>query len=58
MAFGKDGVYDPGTLLGALLSLTGKQRYALPSTMLSNIFNEVYIFCEVTSVPLGVASLN
>ena len=61
-AFGKDEVYDPGTLLGALLSLTGKQRYALPSTMPStmpsNIFNEVYICCEVASVPLGVASLN
>ena len=58
VAFGKDGVYNPDTLLGALLTLSGKQRYALPATMSSNDFNEVYIWCEVAGVPLGVASLN
>jgi len=58
VAFGKDGEYDPKTLLGALLNMTGKQRYALPSTLAVSDFNEVYIWCEVAGVPLGVASLN
>lgn len=58
VAFGKNGEYNPATILGALLSLTGKQRYALPSTMDSKNFNEIYIWCEVAGVPLGVASLN
>ncbi len=57
VGFGKDGVYDPDAYLGALLSLTGKQRYALPSTWNYTKFNEVYIWCEVASVPLGVASI-
>ena len=57
VGFGKDGVYDPNAYLGALLNLTGKQRYAVPSTWNHTKFNEVYIWCEVASVPLGVASI-
>ncbi|MFT4962018.1 MAG: hypothetical protein ACI92Z_003114 [Paracoccaceae bacterium] len=57
VAFGKDGEYDPKTILGALLEMTGKQRYALPSTLAATDYNEVYIWCEVAGVPLGVASL-
>lgn len=58
VGFGKDGAYDPEAYLGALLSLNGKQRYAVPSTWNYTKFNEVYIWCEVASVPLGVASIN
>ncbi|GAA6191429.1 DM13 domain-containing protein [Phaeobacter sp. NW0010-22] len=58
VAFGKDGKYDPDTKLGALLKLTGKQQYAVPATWDVSKFNEVYIWCEVAGVPLGVASIN
>ena len=58
VAFGKDGHYDPDTKLGALLKLTGKQRYAVPPTLDVSKFNEVYIWCEVAGVPLGVAAIH
>ena len=57
VAFGKDGTYAPDSKLGALLSLNGKQRYAVPATMDAAAFNEVYIWCDVAGVPLGVASV-
>ncbi|WP_293575044.1 DM13 domain-containing protein [Phaeobacter sp.] len=57
VAFGKDGTYDPETKLGALLNLTGKQRYAVPPTLDISAHNEVYIWCEVAGVPLGVAKI-
>ncbi len=57
VAFGKDGTYAPESKLGALLHLTGKQSYAVPPTMDVSGYNEVYIWCEVAGVPLGVASL-
>lgn len=58
VAFGKDGQYDPDTKLGALLSLTGKQRYAVPPTWDVSAYNEVYIWCDVAGVPLGVAKIH
>ncbi|MFD1160210.1 DM13 domain-containing protein [Roseovarius aestuarii] len=59
VGFGNDGTYDgENGYLAALLSLNGKQRYAVPSTMDVSAFNEVYIWCDVASVPLGVASLH
>ncbi len=57
VAFGKDGTYAPDSKLGALLHLIGKQSYAVPPTMDVSGYNEVYIWCEVAGVPLGVASL-
>ncbi|EEE37375.1 twin-arginine translocation pathway signal sequence domain protein, putative [Rhodobacteraceae bacterium KLH11] len=57
VAFGKDGKYAPDSKLGALLNLTGKQAYAVPPTMDVSAYNEVYIWCEVAGVPLGVATL-
>ncbi len=57
VAFGKDGTYAPDSKLGALLYLTGMQSYAVPPTMDVSGYNEVYIWCEVAGVPLGVASL-
>lgn len=59
VGFGKGGSYGgQDGYLGALLSLNGKQRYAVPSTMDASAFDEVYIWCEVAGVPLGVASVN
>ncbi|MFD0859503.1 DM13 domain-containing protein [Roseovarius aquimarinus] len=55
--FGKGGAHDAGAYLGALVSLEGKQRYAVPPTWDVSDYNEVYIWCEVASVPLGVAGL-
>lgn len=57
VGFGKDGEYDHDGYLGALVSLNGKQRYAIPSTWNVDQWNEVYIWCEVAGVPLGVASI-
>ena len=54
VGFGKDGEYLKDAYLGALLSLNGKQRYAVPSTWKVGDYNEVYIWCEVANVPLGV----
>ena len=57
VGFGKDGEYKKDAYLGALLSLNGKQRYAVPATWVASDFNEIYIWCDVADVPLGVASL-
>lgn len=57
VAFGRNGEYDPETIMGALLNLTGKQRYAVPPTWSLSDVDQVYIWCEVAGVPLGVASL-
>ena len=57
VAFGKGGEYAPDGYLGALLSLTGEQKYAVPPTWKLADFDSVYIWCEVAGVPLGVASL-
>lgn len=57
VAFSMDGKYDTDSKLGALLSLTGKQRYAIPPTFDISKYNEVVIWCEVAGVPLGLAKL-
>ena len=58
VALGINGEYDPETYLGALLDLNGKQRYAIPPTWDISKHNTVVIWCEVASVPLGVAAVN
>ncbi|MCG7493926.1 DM13 domain-containing protein [Thalassobius sp. Cn5-15] len=58
VGLGADGTYDPESALGALLRLKGKQYYAVPKTKGISQYNEVYIWCEVAGVPLGVAKLN
>ena len=57
VGFGKDGVYDPATTLSALESNTGAQSFAVPDGVDPSAYNEVYIWCEKFSVPLGVAKL-
>ncbi|MEL7480624.1 MAG: DM13 domain-containing protein [Pseudomonadota bacterium] len=56
VGFGNDGAYDTGSQLGALAQLTGSQSYALPADFSVADYNEVYVWCEQFSVPLGVAS--
>jgi hypothetical protein len=58
VAFGKDGQYDPSTLIEALRSNTGAQSYVVPKNINVEDFNEIYIWCEKFSVGLGVASIH
>ena len=58
VALGKDGKYDPATLMGLLTSNSGSSQYALPAGINAADYNEVWIWCEQFNVPLGVASVN
>ena len=58
VALGKDGQYDPATLMGLLKSNTGASEYALPAGINSDDYNEVWIWCEQFNVPLGVARVS
>lgn len=57
VGFGKDGKYDESAQLGTLVSIKGKQVYVVPASVDVSKYNEVYIWCEQFSVPLGVAKL-
>jgi hypothetical protein len=58
VAFGKDGQYDPATLIELLRANSGAQSYVVPKTINPEDFNEIYIWCEKYSVGLGVAAIN
>ncbi|MBS9717672.1 DM13 domain-containing protein [Pseudohalocynthiibacter aestuariivivens] len=57
VALGNNG-YDSDTLLGELRELTGTQRYEIPASVDISDYNQVFIWCEIAGVPLGVATLN
>jgi len=57
IALGKDGEYDPATLIEPLRSNSGAQSYAVPAGINVADYNEVYIWCERYSVGLGVAGI-
>ena len=57
VGFGKNGKYDTNTQMGKLISKTGEQAYIVPASVKIKDYNEVYIWCEKFSVPLGVASI-
>lgn len=58
VGFGNDGSYAPDTELGTLVNLAGLQVYVVPATVDPAAFNEIYIWCKVAGVPLGIATLN
>lgn len=58
VALGRDGVYDPATLMGLLSSNTGASSYTAPAGIDPADYNEVWIWCEQFNVPLGVASVS
>jgi len=58
VGFGKDGTYDKSTDLGDLVSISGEQIYLIPASVDVSEYNEIYIWCDQFSVPLGVAALN
>ena len=58
VGFGKDGEYDKNSNVGDLITITGAQTFLVPEGVDVSQFNEIYIWCDKFSVPLGVAALN
>lgn len=56
VALGSDG-FRQDAILGPLQSLSGRQVYAVPASLDIGDYNEVWIWCEQFSVPLGKAAL-
>ncbi len=56
LGFGKDG-YVKATQFSVLKSNNGEQTYDLPAGLDPADYNEVWVWCEQYSVPLGVANL-
>ena len=56
VGLGSDG-YDPATKAGHLEFLTGASSYEVGAGIDVLAYNEVYIWCERFSVPLGLAQL-
>lgn len=57
LAFGNNG-FDQSTVFTKLNSNSGKQIYEVPAGIDASAMNEVWIWCEQYSVPLGVAKLD
>ncbi len=57
VGFGARGTYDPASQLSPLRRNAGQQTYDIPSTLDLSGYDEVYIWCQRYSVPLGVARL-
>ncbi len=57
LGFGNDGEYIKASQFADLDKKSGRQTYTLPATFTPGQFNEVYVWCEDFSVPLGVAKL-
>ena len=56
-AFGKDG-FKKETVFAPLKKDKGEQTYKIPDSINPEEFNEVWLWCEKFSVPLGVAKLS
>ena len=57
VALGNNG-YDKNASLALLSSNSGKQVYAIPASLDVADFNEIWIWCDKFTVPLGVAKLS
>lgn len=57
VGLGKNGKYDISTQIDALRKNSGEQSYTVKADTDIAQYNEVYIWCEAYSVPLGVAKL-
>jgi hypothetical protein len=58
IGFGNNGTYVDGTLIGELQSNNGSQSYRVPANINVASFNNVFVWCERFSVPLGYATIN
>jgi hypothetical protein len=56
LGFGKNG-YVKSSQFSELKSNSGEQSYDLPADIQPGDYNEVWVWCEKYSVPLGVANL-
>lgn len=57
VGFGAGGKYDRASQLAPLASNQGEQVYDVPAALDLTRYDEIYIWCERYSVPLGVAAL-
>lgn len=57
LGFGKGG-YDSASKFSVLKSNSGRQVYELPAGIDPAQYDEIWVWCERYSVPLGVANLN
>ena len=57
VGFGTGGKYDRTSQLAPLASNKGEQVYDVPAALDLSRYDEIYIWCEKYSVPLGVAAL-
>ena len=57
VGFGKGGKFVDPTDFEPLRKDAGAQVYKVPADINPEEFDEVYIWCEVANVPLGVASI-
>ena len=57
VGFGRGGTYDRSSTLAPLASNEGAQSYNVPSSVDAESYDEVYVWCEQYSVPLGVAKI-
>jgi hypothetical protein len=57
VGFGAGGAYDPKSQLAPLGRNAGEQSYDVPASLDLSAYDEVYIWCQRYSVPLGVARL-
>ncbi len=57
VGFGNDGRYDRKSQISHLAKNKGRQVYEVPAAVDSGAYNEIYVWCERYSVPLGVADL-
>ena len=58
VGFGINGEYVAASDLGDLQNLNGLQAYVVPANINVADFDQVYIWCDQFSVPLGVAAIN
>jgi hypothetical protein len=58
VGFGINGEYVAASDLGELTSINGLQAFIVPEGLDLADFNEIYIWCDEFSVPLGVAALS
>ena len=56
LGFGKNG-YLKSTQFSVLKSNSGSQTYDIPAALDPADYNQVWVWCEQYSVPLGVANL-
>lgn len=57
VGLGRDGQYDPATLMGRLRHLDGAQDYTLPCGVDLADYNEIYVWCRAFALPVGVARI-